>query len=542
MKSRRSFYDAEDVKMRRRVFIILIAWGLLVYSEINTQINNVDDLNKAQNEVVEEKEKILDRRFEHLGKYSEIFKDIKRDDTLEKFSEVLDSLTNELLIQAVNDKADIPYFMNFSLFNEDELKKLLRNDLQNRKIKDLKEELYAQLKDEITRELLEITDRRKDIDIDKTIGARLNKKYPLYKYKDKIDLTVDGCEFKGIITNLNDKNLYINKIKYPKEQLSENTYKYFWEKEHNDFIQREIKKEKINFQLKLEEIIDHKLNDKIQYYVQENLVHNILLNEFERRTIKNPKDLKDDYWLNINEVNVLLKNYLVKCFKGDYLRKRIELEQEEKQREIREKEQFEEEKKNIAQRNLERKREIKKWHERQEEKRKRQEEERKKKEEEKRIQREENEKFIKNVQNLPRLQFLGLSVEGSMQDFVKKLEMKGYKSAPMKSHYHSLKSVCMKGPFWKFKDCEVHIRQMNDIPEITSIVINIGLRNSWDASQKELIRAFTSKYGSLKDNYWIVPGGIIQLSIDTEVEYKIIYRTYYETIKLNLVQEYDEDL
>lgn len=376
------------------MLIVLIVWGMLVFSEINTQINNVGELNKVQNEVVEEKEKILDRRFEHLGKYSEIFKDVKRDDTLEKFSDVLDALANKLLIQAVNDKADIPCFLNFSLFDEDELKKLLRNDLQNKKIKDLKEDLYIQLKDDKTRELLDITDGRKDIDIDKTIEERVNKKYPLYNYKETINITVGGCNLNGKITNINERNIYIDRVKYPKDQLSEDFYKYFWKKEHDDFIKKEIGREKVRFYAELEKIVNQELNELLQKYIKENLVRNIFLNGILCDAIKSIsiKDIKDENWLSVDDIKDLLKSYLIKCFKGDIINMIILKENEEKIKKEREKA---DEENLIAEIKREEKLKKKKREEerlRREEERSRQEEERRKQEEEHRKQEEEKRK------------------------------------------------------------------------------------------------------------------------------------------------------
>ena len=142
----------------------------------------------------------------------------------------------------------------------------------------------------------------------------------------------------------------------------------------------------------------------------------------------------------------------------------------------------------------------------------------------------------------PVLKFLGIPIQGSMEDFVEKLKAKGYKQSSKADEWHGMIGVTMIGNFWKFKNCKVSIRRFSDRSEISSVVVSVDHNSGFMLCLDDVVKSYIEKYGQPKDGNWIVPGGIISINAFSQNQYSIFYQNSYEVKRLNLVKNYDGDL
>ncbi|MBP5687535.1 MAG: hypothetical protein J6X22_02705 [Muribaculaceae bacterium] len=135
--------------------------------------------------------------------------------------------------------------------------------------------------------------------------------------------------------------------------------------------------------------------------------------------------------------------------------------------------------------------------------------------------------------------FMGVPIEGPFEDFCDKLVAKknlipSYKEVS----YEGLMTKSYIGDFWKFTDCEINIRRIVGIPNVSSVAVNTRPGQKFLA--KELVNKYDELYGphKIEDNVlsfeftWTLPTGNIVVSYWKKyVDYLIIIYSNNEAIE-----------
>lgn len=123
------------------------------------------------------------------------------------------------------------------------------------------------------------------------------------------------------------------------------------------------------------------------------------------------------------------------------------------------------------------------------------------------------------------IKFMGLSLGGDMENLkINLINSKGL--TPIgESHYSGCESFDLKGDFWKFKECQIVIKQHDGFDSVTEVMVRKDYPSLYINLLKEIINKYDEKYGahkyekkSLIDFYtWDFDNGRIQLLVDYEV-------------------------
>jgi hypothetical protein len=145
------------------------------------------------------------------------------------------------------------------------------------------------------------------------------------------------------------------------------------------------------------------------------------------------------------------------------------------------------------------------------------------------------------------LTFLDYPITGSLEEFVKVLENKGFKKTYNHGWFKKMKTKYLRGSFWQFPDCDIVVRQPKKYNNVTSVYVhphsNFLLLN-------DLLYALDRKYGehqeqysnsdiNIRNYYWSMPEGSITIFATTTYgqNFDIVYRDFTE---VNILERYSE--
>lgn len=157
------------------------------------------------------------------------------------------------------------------------------------------------------------------------------------------------------------------------------------------------------------------------------------------------------------------------------------------------------------------------------------------------------------VQAQEHLSFIGIPIQGSMNNFIELLKCKGFKRASSPYSFDGMETRSVKGTFWKFPNCIITVRCLDNSSNVSSVYIH---PKSNYLLKDELIDSYDARYGkhvlyqSYTDNQnvayiWSIPEGQITLygrAIYGQ-SFNILYQDYTEVDVNNKIEEiFNSDL